>query len=129
MGSASPRASGLLVRHRGRRPRRLGAAAVLRRVAHPFPRGLIFLALAGLGLFEAWAVPIPFVEAPRVPSVADRWLADAPQPGAVAVLPLHSGASWHRESLRLFGATAHWRPLVNGYAGTVPPEYWRRWPS
>ena len=101
-----------------------GAAAVLRRVAHPFPRGLIFLALAGLALVEAWAIPIPFLTAPREPSAADRWLADAPQPGAVAVLPLHAGASWHRESLRLFGATAHWRPLVNGYAGAVPREYW-----
>jgi hypothetical protein len=100
-----------------------GAAAVLRRVASPLLSGLVFLVLAGLGLFEAWAVPIPFVTAPREPP-ADRWLADAPQSGAVAVLPLHTGASWHRESLRLFGAMAHWRPLVNGYAGTVPREYW-----
>jgi hypothetical protein len=29
----------------------------------------------------------------------------------------------HLESLRLLESTAHWRPLVNGYAGVFPTEH------
>jgi hypothetical protein len=29
----------------------------------------------------------------------------------------------HLESLRLLGSTAHWRPLVNGYAGVFPADH------
>ena len=39
------------------------------------------------------------------------------------MLPMYEPHAVHLESLRLFASTAHWRPLVNGYAGVFPPGY------
>ena len=62
---------------------------------------------------------------PPGPGPADPWLAARPGPDAVLVLPMYEPHAAHLESLRLFGSTAHWRPLVNGYAGVFPPGYAR----
>lgn len=82
----------------------------------------VAIALGGLAVLEAWAAPLPYRDAPRDLGPADRWLASTGSPGAVAVLPMYGEA--HREARRLLGSTAHWRPLVNGYASFFPPGYW-----
>jgi len=100
-----------------------GAAAIARATA-PVARVAVLGVLGGLAVLEVLAAPLPFASAPPVPGDADRWLAAAPAPGPVVVLPLHPESEAYAEAARLVGSTAHWRPLVNGYAGFFPPGYW-----
>ena len=74
-------------------------------------------------MLEAWTVPLPLVSVSPDPGPADAWLAAQPGADAVVVLPMYEPHAVHLESLRLFASTAHWRPLVNGYAGVFPPGY------
>jgi hypothetical protein len=98
-----------------------GAAALARRIPRPAWRGAALGALGALAVLEAWAVPLPLTSVPPWPGPPDRWLAAQPDDaGAVVVLPMFEPHAVHLESLRLLGSTAHWRPLVNGYAGVVP---------
>jgi hypothetical protein len=101
-----------------------GAAALARRMPRPGWRGGALGVLGGLAVLEAWAVPLPLVGVPPWPGPADRWLAAQLRgAGAVLVLPMYEARAVHLESLRLLGSTAHWRPLVNGYAGVFPAEH------
>jgi hypothetical protein len=99
------------------------AAALARRLPRPGWRTGALGGLAALGILEAWAVPLPLMTVPTAPGPADRWLAAQPGFEAVVVLPMYEPQAAHRESLRLLGSTAHWRPLVNGYAGVFPSDY------
>ena len=101
----------------------IGAAAIARRLRPPGWRAVTLATLGGLAVLETWVVPFPFMSVAPPPGLADRWLADRPDPGAVVVLPMYEPHVTHLESLRLFGSTAHWRPLVNGYAGVFPRDY------
>jgi hypothetical protein len=40
------------------------------------------------------------------------------------VLPIHEGGEITRESLAMYHSTAHFQPLVNGYSGWWPNDYW-----
>jgi hypothetical protein len=100
-----------------------GAAAIARRIARRRWQRVTLAVLAGLAALEAWAVPLPLMTIPDTPGPADRWLADRRGPEAVVVLPMYEARAIHLESLRLFGSTTHWHPLVNGYAGIFPPSY------
>jgi hypothetical protein len=81
-------------------------------------------ALGALAAVEAWAVPVTLYPAPTGPGPVDRWLAAAPGRGAVVTLPMYRKPDAHLEARRLVGSVAHWRPLVNGYAGFFPHGYW-----
>ena len=61
-------------------------------------------------------LPIPPVHA---------WLAEAPSPGAVLVLPIHEGEQIIHESVYMYYSTTHFKPLVNGYSGWWPNDYWQ----
>jgi hypothetical protein len=101
-----------------------GAAALAQRTPRPGWRGGALGALGALAVLEAWAVPLPLTSVPPWPGPADRWLATQPRgAGAVVVLPMFEPRAVHLESLRLLESTAHWRPLVNGYAGVFPTEH------
>lgn len=86
-----------------------------------------FIAIALLAgvLFEyqtgslARALP----DAPTIPPVYAE-LAKTPAPGAVVELPLHEGEAITEESLPMYYSTVHWKPLVNGYSGWWPNDYW-----
>ena len=92
--------------------------------------------LAALALLEAAAAPLNVVAADRctdasapVPAVY-AWLAGQPGNGAVIELPiLPNDGLFQRprfdDSVYLLRSTAHWKPLVNGYAGVEPAEYAR----
>lgn len=86
---------------------------------------LVAMALVAGALFEfqtgslARALP----EAPTIPAVYAE-LAKAPSPGAVLELPIHEGEAIIEESLPMFYSTVHWKPLVNGYSGWWPNDYW-----
>ena len=62
--------------------------------------------------------------APAIPAVYEE-LAKAPSPGAVLVLPIHEGEEITKESLYMYYSTVHWKPLVNGYSGWWPNDYWK----
>jgi hypothetical protein len=100
-----------------------GAAVITRRLRRPGWRTVALGAFGALAVLEVWAVPLPLMSVSPNPGPADRWLAAQPGPDAVAVLPMYEPHAVHLESLRLFASTAHWHPLVNGYAGALPPGY------
>jgi hypothetical protein len=101
----------------------LGAAGLLPRLPRPRWRMVALVALGGFAVLEAWAVPLRLVSVAPEPGPADAWLARQPGAGAVVVLPMYALPAAHFESLRLVGSIAHWRPLVNGYAGVFPASY------
>ena len=93
-----------------------------------FPRTVPFAALIVLPLMlSEWFVlgfplgkPQPFDIPPiyRVPELR--------QARALVSLPEYREApAWHLGSDYLFYSTAHWRPIVNGYGRTEPPEHFR----
>ena len=100
-----------------------GAAAIARRLRPPGWRTVALGAIGALAVLETWTVPFPFMSVAPDPGPADRWLAAQPGSDAVVVLPMYEPHAVHLEGLRLFASTAHWRPLVNGYAGVFPPGY------
>ncbi len=98
----------------------LGASVLIARWKRPSA-----IALLGLLLFEyrIYSLESVFPEAPA-PSAAHLWLAQTKPTGAVLVLPIHEGGEIRRESLPMFQSTAHFLPLVNGYSGWWPNDYW-----
>lgn len=56
-------------------------------------------------------------------TAVDSWLAVAPEPGAVAVLPMlvHTDRAW-LESVRMLAALRHGRPIVNGTSAYRPAD-------
>ena len=61
--------------------------------------------------------------APEVPAV-HQWLAEQPSNEAVLVLPIHEGEAIVEESRNMFYSTRHFKPLVNGFSGWWPDDYW-----
>jgi hypothetical protein len=100
-----------------------GAAALARWLDRPGWRTATLTALGALAVLETWVVPLPLTSVPTSPGEADRWLATRRDPEAVVVLPMYEARAVHLESVRLVGSTAHWHPLVNGYAAYFPPGY------
>jgi hypothetical protein len=98
----------------------LGVSALVPRWKTPF-----VIATMGLLLLEyrTYSLADVFPDAPS-PSPADRWLAGAEARGPVLVLPIHEGREILRESLPMYQSTAHFLPLVNGYSGWWPNDYW-----
>ncbi len=98
----------------------LGTAALISRWRTPFA-----VALLGLLLFEyrTYSLESAFPEAPT-PSAAHLWLAQSGSKGGVLVLPLYEGKEIGHESLAMIQSTVHFQPLVNGYSGWWPNDYW-----
>lgn len=99
-------------------------------------RGGWRVALVALALLEATVAPLNVVAADRCidasepASLIDSWLKAQPGEGAVVELPiLPNDGLFQRprfdDSVYLLRSTTHWKPLVNGYAGTEPPAYAR----
>jgi hypothetical protein len=93
-------------------------------------------ALVGLALLEALAAPLHVVAAERCIDAFEpappvyAWLSAQPGNDAVIELPiLPNDGLFQRprfdDSVYLLRSTTHWKPLVNGYAGTEPPLYAR----
>jgi hypothetical protein len=60
---------------------------------------------------------------PPAPTAVEEWLAAAPEPGSVAVLPMlaHRERGW-LESVRMLAGLRHGRPLVNGTSAYRPAD-------
>jgi hypothetical protein len=100
-----------------------GVAALQRR-AGPRAARAVVAGAAGLGVLEAWPAPLGLEPVPAPGQAVHAWLAAAPRPGPVVVLPMWRPPEEYREAARLLGSTAHWRPLVNGYASFFPRGHW-----
>lgn len=93
---------GLLQRLRGRGGRlAVAAAACLWIVLESMPR------------------PLAWNRVPEPPPV-HRWIATAPEVEALLVLPLRRN---EREIPAMWSATAHWKPIVNGFSAFTPRAY------
>jgi hypothetical protein len=108
------------------------AAFGLDRVRRPGLRA----ALLVLALLEATVAPLNVVAADRCLDAAEpvpavyQWLAAQPDRDPMVELPiLPNDGLFQRprfdDSVYLLHSTAHWKPLVNGYAGTEPQAYGR----
>jgi hypothetical protein len=78
-------------------------------------------ALAVLVNVEALRAPLLYVPFRGVPAIYDS-LAEAPA-GAVLELPIYGPGAEFMNAPYLVNATRHWRPIVNGYSGFMPPGY------
>jgi hypothetical protein len=67
----------------------------------------------------------PFHGIPRLYAL----LAD--EPGSVVLIetPAYPPEAVHENAPFVFASTAHWRALINGYSGFIPPEYRRLQPA
>ncbi len=92
------------------------------------------VALLALALIEATVAPLNVVAADRCTNAAEPvpavylWLQAQPGNDPVVELPiLPNDGLFQRprfdDSVYLLRSTTHWKPLVNGYAGTEPREY------
>ena len=104
------RADSAAARGSGLRPGRASAVAALIAVA----------AVAEL------KVPLSFSPVPPVP-MAYRVLATLPR-GPVIELPFYSWQFASARTVYMLNSTAHWMPLVNGYASYTPPEFIEKTP-
>ena len=100
-----------------------GTSRLLRLV--PGRESLAAGALVAVVLFESQTGSLEraLPPAPEIPDVY-AVLAEAEAPGAVLELPIHEGEAIIRESVYMYYSTAHWKPLVNGFSGWWPNDYW-----
>jgi len=88
-------------------------------------RARLALSVASVALLaiEPLAAPIGYVPFDGVREIYTR---PRSEPGAVVVeLPLPTPDVIHRNAPFMLNATAHWKPMLNGYSGFVPPSYYR----
>lgn len=74
---------------------------------------------------ESWTGPIktePFTGVPPIYSV----LADRPAPVMLVEVPFFPADAVFENAEYVLNATAHWRPVMNGYSGATPASYRRR---
>jgi len=103
-----------------------GVVRLTRAIRRAWGDAAVSSALAGIILLESFAAPIPLGHMPTEVPAVYRWLADQVGEGAVVELPFPDPPDAYWEARRLYYSTVHWRPLVNGYSGYFPPEYWEQ---
>jgi len=96
-----------------------GLAAALQR--WPSRAGAIGLAAVVLVNAEALRAPLRWAPFDGIPTIY-RVLSAEP-PGVVAELPAFSPGNIFGNARYMLNATAHRRPIVNGYSGFMPPSY------
>lgn len=97
-----------------------GLAALRARTPSRGARLALTAAALVLVTAEAARAPLGFTPFDGIPAVYDQL---AGQPGAVAEFPFPSLDRIKRNGGYVLASTRHWRPLVNGYSGVVPPGY------
>lgn len=90
--------------------------------AHGLRRAALVTIVVAAMFLEVRVLPFPTVDA-RVPDEAlyER-LDELPGRGAVVHVPITPGAFPAAVTEYMLGSTRHWRPLVNGYSGFLPPD-------
>jgi hypothetical protein len=70
---------------------------------------------------EALRAPMWYSPFEGIPSIYD--VLQSPEHVAVLELPIYGRPGVSRNAHYMVNATSHWKPLVNGYSGFVPPGY------
>jgi hypothetical protein len=103
-----------------------GAARWIERTKSSWGKTAVPLILGGLLLTDFLSVPIPLarLESPgRIPAVYSA-VRDLPQGASLIELPIpQRGQAKSREALYMYYSAYHWKKLVNGYSGYIPPGY------
>jgi hypothetical protein len=74
-------------------------------------------------LLEYWVAPIHLTTYPNTAPPLYAWLATQPR-GIVAEFPMPAESELpYAEPVYTYMSTFHWKPIVNGYSGYVPPSY------
>lgn len=84
-------------------------------------RRMLAVILPALILCEYFSAPLPVVAAPapdEFPAV-EQWIADQDRELVYVAYPLRISDNIHR----LYYSTRHWRGMVNGFSGFIPPLY------
>ena len=101
-----------------------GLAWLERRVRPALVPWMVTLVIAGV-TFENLMTPIhttPFEDPPRVYAT----LADDPNPVLLVEFPFYPPDGIFQNGEYVLNATAHWRPIANGYSGFTPMSYRER---
>ena len=96
------------------------------RILAASPRRHVAGALIALALLfdvQTYSTERAFPTAPAIPPVYE-WLSDQPGDGAVLVLPIHDADAITEEAWPMYYSTLHFKPLVNGFSGWWPNDYW-----
>jgi hypothetical protein len=81
------------------------------------------LALIAMVAAECYAGPLPWsFQAPALPTIY-REVASLSEPGALVELPLPPPERIQDNARYIYYSIYHWRALVNGYSGFIPPSY------
>ena len=105
-----------------------GLAWLLGRIQSSWKRRLVGSGFALLALIEYASFPISM---PSVPVGKDfpqvyTWLAQQPGDFAILEIPLPTRPEEiFRDAPYVYFSTYHWKKLVNGYSGFIPPGYTR----
>ena len=90
------------------------------RYRHFMGSAIIFLLLFE---YQTYSLERIFPPAPEIP-VVHQWLSEQDMNAAFLVLPIHEGQAIVEESRNMFYSTLHFKPLVNGFSGWWPNDYW-----
>ncbi len=97
-----------------------GVLSLVRRRRAWVGAGVVALMLFDYSTYSlARAMP----EAPAVPAIYEE-LGKIASEGAILTLPIHESEEIIEESLYMYYSTVHWKPLVNGFSGWWPNDYW-----
>lgn len=91
------------------------------------PRARTAIAIAALAAVtvETWMAPIAVTRFDGVPAIYHQ-VAIAPDPVRLIELPFYPPDAIFLNGEYVLNATAHWRPVMNGYSGYIPDSY-RAW--
>ncbi len=81
------------------------------------------LGILSLGTLEAWAVPLRLAALPRPSALPPvyHWLAQQPGEFPIVELPVFLPLD-DTETLRMYAALVHRKPLIIAYSGYIPPD-------
>jgi len=99
----------------------IGVASLRSRLS---PRRGVIVAVVLLVLvnLEALRAPLYYTKFTGVPAIYSL-LAHEPGPVVLVEVPFWPASAVFQNGEYLVNATAHWRPLMNGYSGYLPPSY------
>ena len=104
-----------------------GLAKILDRFQRPYEKTILTILLSMLVILESISIPLSVASVPvgrDIPEVY-KWLGNIK--GDFAILELPSSSSSEQALLQqiqyMYFSTYHWKKLVNGYSGYLPPVF------